>query len=725
MKKITIKSLLIAAALCLGTSAWAVEETEYSTLWNQNFETESEISTNISLNASRNGKYSLNYASGNGAHYLCVMENSVNGGNGIITLPSYSDFDEYILRFDWGGYCSNKKNSSLILRNSDTDVLTITYGTSTSATVTIGSSTEALATTLTTIANNKATRNNPAVTKFYSFEIKGTATGTNLKIYDGENVIIEEKLSEQLLPVTSMVFYLGNALSQMGFDNIVLKAYSSVEIVPNPIAKVSGVNGKERTITMELSEGTPDGSSIYYYTTENEDEGLHVKYTTPFTTENATSIYYYAKSAKGTKSETQMLATTAGTENNLTKPSIVRNGANKYSISSVELVVDGYKVPQTIHYTIGNNEEQTSTATSVVLDGVDGDIEAWATAEGFAQTEKSNKKYVAPIIAKEVWAYNLNSYPTSKSVTSITDAINTEAKITVGGVEAYNLKDIEYANLFVENTSNWLLRNQAANAWKAQSGRANIIINNVSESDVIYVYSRRDVGGAGVYSVTNGSIKYDYNSIEYFIVPNGTDPVVININNGCAVNNISVSTTKVPTAITAAGYATFSSTYAVDFSESGLEAYTAKVNDGNQTITLTKIDNGIVPANTGVILKGVAGDYTGVITTTNANVDNDLKANATEITGNGSIYVLNNGTKGIGFYQLAETGTLAAGKAYLEMTSNAKAYTFVWNESTGIEENYEFGTMNSDAATYDLSGRKVANPAKGLYIKNGKKFIVK
>ena len=180
------------------------------------------------------------------------------------------------------------------------------------------------------------------------------------------------------------------------------------------------------------------------------------------------------------------------------------------------------------------------------------------------------------------------------------------------------------------------------------------------------------------------------------------------------------------TTITSAGYATFSSTYAVDFSKAeGLTAYTAKVNDGNATITLTPIENGIVPANTGVILKGAAGDYTGVITTTNANVDNDLKANATEITGNGSIYVLNNGTKGIGFYQLAETGTLAAGKAYLEMTSNAKAYTFVWNESTGIEENYEFGTMNSDAATYDLSGRKVANPAKGLYIKNGKKFIVK
>ena len=63
----------------------------------------------------------------------------------------------------------------------------------------------------------------------------------------------------------------------------------------------------------------------------------------------------------------------------------------------------------------------------------------------------------------------------------------------------------------------------------------------------------------------------------------------------------------------------------------------------------------------------------------------------------------------------------------VEIVAGAKALTIVWNdgETTGIEENYEFGTMNSDAATFDLSGRKVANPAKGLYIKNGKKFIVK
>ena len=34
-------------------------------------------------------------------------------------------------------------------------------------------------------------------------------------------------------------------------------------------------------------------------------------------------------------------------------------------------------------------------------------------------------------------------------------------------------------------------------------------------------------------------------------------------------------------------------------------------------------------------------------------------------------------------------------------------------------------TKNGNGAIYDLSGRKVTAPAKGLYIKDGKKFIMK
>ena len=196
----------------------------------------------------------------------------------------------------------------------------------------------------------------------------------------------------------------------------------------------------------------------------------------------------------------------------------------------------------------------------------------------------------------------------------------------------------------------------------------------------------------------------------------------------------------VSTTITAAGYATFSSAYAVDFSAAeGLTAYTATVSENK--VVMTPIENGIVPANTGVILKGAAGNYTGVITTTEAVIENnDLVAATKEIASLATEttvdevtyknYILNVVDETPGFYQAAGK-KVAAGKAYLQVlaatVAEAKALTIVWNdgETTGIEENYEFGTMNSDAATFDLSGRKVANPAKGLYIKNGKKFIIK
>ena len=42
---------------------------------------------------------------------------------------------------------------------------------------------------------------------------------------------------------------------------------------------------------------------------------------------------------------------------------------------------------------------------------------------------------------------------------------------------------------------------------------------------------------------------------------------------------------------------------------------------------------------------------------------------------------------------------------------------------TGIE-NSEFNIQNSELI-YDLQGRRVANPTKGVYIKNSKKVVIK
>lgn len=165
----------------------------------------------------------------------------------------------------------------------------------------------------------------------------------------------------------------------------------------------------------------------------------------------------------------------------------------------------------------------------------------------------------------------------------------------------------------------------------------------------------------------------------------------------------------------------------------GMTAYIGALNAEETTLTLTEI-SGDIPANTGVLVKSTAaGDYTfSVSDATAADVTgNSLKGvtvetAVTELAEEGKTVLTLGVADGIVAFRQPAAWTIKANKVYLlvDAASSAKI-RIVEGEATGIEENYEFGIKNSDAATYDLSGRKVANPAKGLYIKSGKKFIVK
>ena len=54
-----------------------------------------------------------------------------------------------------------------------------------------------------------------------------------------------------------------------------------------------------------------------------------------------------------------------------------------------------------------------------------------------------------------------------------------------------------------------------------------------------------------------------------------------------------------------------------------------------------------------------------------------------------------------------------------------KIAVFGLDEDTdGIEE-MEGQTSETETAIYDISGRRIANPNRGIYIMNGKKYLVK
>ena len=158
---------------------------------------------------------------------------------------------------------------------------------------------------------------------------------------------------------------------------------------------------------------------------------------------------------------------------------------------------------------------------------------------------------------------------------------------------------------------------------------------------------------------------------------------------------------------------------------SGAQAF--KVTLSGTTLTLTEISDGIISIREPVVIKSTSAS---VLPESSATGSEDTKANdlhgtSTAIDNPGNAYVLNKGENGIGFYKLKSTGTIGAHKAYLTYSGAAARKYFLFDEeTTGVNTlNVEHKTMNGDY--YDLQGRKVAQPAKGLYIVNGKKVVIK
>ena len=158
-----------------------------------------------------------------------------------------------------------------------------------------------------------------------------------------------------------------------------------------------------------------------------------------------------------------------------------------------------------------------------------------------------------------------------------------------------------------------------------------------------------------------------------------------------------------------------------------------KVNLTGTAIEMTEITDRIVKSGQGVVLKKTAsGSITMTPTSSNSSDDysgNSLVGTMTNITNPGNAYVLNyKAATGVGFYKLKSAidgGTIGANKAYLTYSGGAGAREFfLFDEATGIEMPTVEDNADADAVVYDLQGRRVVNPTKGLYIVNGKKVFI-
>ena len=207
-----------------------------------------------------------------------------------------------------------------------------------------------------------------------------------------------------------------------------------------------------------------------------------------------------------------------------------------------------------------------------------------------------------------------------------------------------------------------------------------------------------------------------------------------------AVDDITL-TEVAPVTITSAEYATYcNATKALDFSETGITVYKAKVE--GSAAKLTKVSDGIVPANTGVILYHATADtYAVPVTTTGASLsDNELVGTTAETAvdysaGGKFNYILQmDGANPV--FRKATGNKIRANRAYLSTTydvtiAGAPALDIIIegensdDVTTGIDT-IEHSTLNIEhSEVYNLNGQRVAQPTKGLYIVNGRKVVIK
>ena len=98
---------------------------------------------------------------------------------------------------------------------------------------------------------------------------------------------------------------------------------------------------------------------------------------------------------------------------------------------------------------------------------------------------------------------------------------------------------------------------------------------------------------------------------------------------------------------------------------------------------------------------------------------------AQEIGGGNGYYVMQNKGEGVMFYSVDDTTfSIPAGKCWLALPAALQgSASFRLDGTTGIDE--VKGESGKVKTIYDLTGRKVENPAKGIYIINGNKVLVK
>ena len=288
------------------------------------------------------------------------------------------------------------------------------------------------------------------------------------------------------------------------------------------------------------------------------------------------------------------------------------------------------------------------------------------------------------------------------------------------------------------NASVWVFHNGALYSYTAgQNLREHGNDRGLSDTKTEAGFSA-STRAKGKYNIKVGSFIHANNSNENYYTDHCSG-------NNCAqhdliLEEVDMRPSAIVSTISEHEIATFYATSAMQIPE-GVKAYVVAADDivmNGETgyLAPTELED-IIPANTGVVIRGNAGYYTFTPAESAATTDvtNNLMRGYAGVfecekvalpTDGSTNYVLAVEGSQVGFYKKESAFKVYNNKAYLNIpTSVAGARSLVirfGDEETTDIENSEITNQNTEIV-FDLQGRRVLTPTKGIYIVNGKKMV--
>lgn len=367
---------------------------------------------------------------------------------------------------------------------------------------------------------------------------------------------------------------------------------------------------------------------------------------------------------------------------------------NKFTMPAYNVVVSAsFKEVQT--YSLVTNVNQiVSGKHYIIASGTDGSVKA------MGKQNDNNREAVAVnasngIIPETAGVYEFAIYgPDANGYYSIYDETS--------GKEGY---------LFAASSSSNYLRTQKTNnsngTWKIDIAETTSVATIKAQGSSTRNWIRN-----------NGNLFSCYNS--------GQNNIYLFEKEGEATPTANVT-------FASSGYASYCSTYALDLTPAENYAAYAVTATSETTVTFTKITGAVLPKTPFILYgKSLSGETISLPIANGETTDvegNMLRGTLTPtpITTVEGDYT-NFGLSG-GEFKKIISGTLPANKAYLpvltsSLSSEARLSIVLNDGTTGVND-VRGNVKEISDSIFDLQGRKVSKPTKGLYIMNGKKVFVK